>query len=251
MFSRMIFLKSILMLSAFGQPNANLVIPTADGINITADVYMVSQDLKTPTILLCHQAGWSRGEYREIAPKLNALGFNCVAIDQRSGKATNNVKNETAHRAEKAGKPTGYVDALPDIEAAIVYLREHHAKGKLIIWGSSYSAALVLKIAGDHPEWIDGVLAFAPGEYFRRAGKPGDWISQSAKNIKDPAFITSAKNEKQSWWPIYQVIPEKLRHYFLPESAGNHVSRALWERFDDSAEYWAAVKDFLVLVKSE
>ena len=46
-----------------------------------------------PVLVLFHQAGWSRGEYREIAPKLNELGYICLAIDQRSGKGVNGVAN--------------------------------------------------------------------------------------------------------------------------------------------------------------
>lgn len=72
--------------------------PSKDGLEITADVYFTG-DKSKPWILLCHQARWSRGEYNEIAPKLNALGFNCLATDQRSGKEVNGVTNETAARA--------------------------------------------------------------------------------------------------------------------------------------------------------
>ena len=56
-----------------------------DGVRITADYYKVHADT-VPLILLFHQAGWSRGEYIEIAPRLTQMGFNCMAIDLRSGK---------------------------------------------------------------------------------------------------------------------------------------------------------------------
>lgn len=65
---------------------------TEDGLVVTADVY-VSQPESAPFILLFHQAGFSRGEYRPIAPKLNELGFNCMAVDQRSGNMANGVVN--------------------------------------------------------------------------------------------------------------------------------------------------------------
>jgi hypothetical protein len=38
-----------------------------------------------PYILLSHQAGSNRAEYAPIAPRLVKPGFNCLAIDQRSG----------------------------------------------------------------------------------------------------------------------------------------------------------------------
>lgn len=217
---------------------------SGDGLEITADVYLAHAGKSTPFIVLFHQAGWSRGEYREIAPKLNALGFNCMAIDQRSGAAVNGVDNETVSRATAEGKGTTYVDALPDIVAALEHARSRYASGKLIAWGSSYSAALVLKVAGDQPSLVDGVLSFAPGEYFAKLGKPKDWIRSSARNIRSPVFITSARQEKQAWIGIYEVIPIKATSY-LPSTAGNHGSRALWEQFSDSAGYWKAVKIFL------
>ena len=216
-----------------------------DGLKITADLYLDYKDSKTPLIILCHQAGWSRGEYREIAPKLNKLGFNCIAIDQRSGGGVNGVENETVKRATKAKKKTTFVDAEQDILAAIKYARKNHAKGKVILWGSSYSAALVLHIAGENPESVDAVLSFSPGEYFARFGKKKDWITTAAKEIEVPVFITSAKKEAKVWRSIFEVIPVKQKAAFVPKTDGNHGSRALWKKFKDSKSYWKAVEQFL------
>ena len=52
-----------------------------DDLTITADLYRSDPRLETPFIVLFHQAGFSRGAYREIAPRLNALGFNAMAQD--------------------------------------------------------------------------------------------------------------------------------------------------------------------------
>ena len=113
-------------------------------------------------IVLFRQAGWSQGKYREIGPRLNRLGFNCMAVDQRSGHRVNGVENETAKQAKAADKRTGYMDALPDIDAAIKYTRQHHAADKIIIWGSSYSASLVLKLAGDNQNRLTVCWCFLP-----------------------------------------------------------------------------------------
>jgi len=120
-----------------------------DGLELTADLYMPNEK-KAPFIILFHQARWSRGEYKEIAPKLTILGFNCLAVDLRSGGEVNNVRNESSISAQKAMKPTKYVDAYTDIEAAVNYVERFYAEGKIIIWGSSYSSALVLKYAGEN-----------------------------------------------------------------------------------------------------
>lgn len=219
--------------------------PSEDGLEITADLYLAHESDKTPFIVLFHQAGWSRGEYREIAPKLNARGFNCMAVDQRSGKEVNGVVNETARRAAAKELGMTYVDAYDDLVAAITFARAHHAKGKVLAWGSSYSSALVLRLAGEQPELVDGVLSFAPGEYFGKLGKPADWITAAAARIEAPVFITSARKEQPNWQGIYDAIESKEKAFYLPETAGNHGSRALWEQFDDHAGYWSAVDEFL------
>ena len=222
----------------------NITFPSADEVKITADLYM-KHSKAHPFIVLCHQAGWSRGEYREIAPKLNAMGFNCMAIDQRSGNKVNDVDNETMKAAKSADKGVAFLDAEPDMIAAIKFARANHAEGKVILWGSSYSSALALRIAGENPTLVDGVLAFAPGEYFVRFGKPADWIATSAAKIADPAFITSAKNELKNWSSVFEAIPGDKKVKFLPATNGNHGSRALWEKFDDNDAYWTAVESFL------
>ena len=232
---------------AFSQQDAfkKISFESQDGLEITADLYMKHADKAKPFIVLCHQAGWSRGEYREIAPKLGEMGFNCMAIDQRSGKGINNVDNETAKRAETAGKGTAFLDAEQDMVAALSHARKNYADGKLILWGSSYSAALTLRIAGEQVDKVDGPLSFAPGEYFKRFGKPADYVQTSAKKIKAPVFVTSAKNEFKSWKPIFDAIEVESKTKFVPETRGNHGSRALWKQFDDSADYWQAVVAFL------
>jgi len=241
----MIFFYSVLFIFATEAfAFQTITFPSKDSLEITADLYISHPD-SAPFIVLFHQAGFSRGEYREIAPGLNSLGFNCMAIDQRSGDKVNGIINETFRRATAMGNGTTYLDALPDMLAAIEYAKKHYARGKLLLWGSSYSAALVLKIAGDYPRIADGILAFAPGEYFIRLGKPGTFITKSARHITIPVFITSAKKEKERWFSIYQAILSSQKRYFLPEGKGIHGSRALWKSTPESNDYWQAVKEFL------
>jgi pimeloyl-ACP methyl ester carboxylesterase len=223
---------------------------SADGLLISADSYIPYTAVTAPLIMLFHQAGSSRGEYSEIAPRLNKLGFNCIAVDLRSGEYSRGKDNETAIRAGEKNLPTAYVDALPDIIAALQYARKQYNHSKIMAWGSSYSAALVLKVAGDQPQLVDGVIAFSPGEYFSHQGKSKTWIRDSAQNISVPTFITSSRNETGSWAPIYDAIDVAYRHSFIPETAGKHGSKALWEKYADSEAYWGAVTGFLEQYKA-
>ncbi len=218
--------------------------PSLDGVRITADLYMDSNDTNRPFILLFHRAGWSRGEYEEIAPKLNKLGYNCMAIDQRSGDSVNLIDNQTKAEAQKRGKSTTYLEAVKDIKAALVYARKHFAKGKLIAWGSSYSAALVIEIVGNNNSLADAVLSFSPGEYFVRYGKSSHWIADAASRLKVPIFITSAKKEASSWRDIFNAIRSPKQSY-IPPKGGHHGSEALWSEYPTSKGYWKAVEKFL------
>lgn len=229
-----------------GTASASLLeIPASDGLTITADTYFQTRGTTPPIIVLFHQARASRGEYQEIAPKLNALGYHCIAIDQRSGESINGIPNQTAALAKKQKKPAEYVDAIVDMEAALEYVHRQYPGAPVIAWGSSYSAALALNIAAEKPTLLDGVVAFSPGEYFSKQGKSGTWITDSAQYIRVPVFISSAQNEYSLWSSIYQNIPTTDKHAYLPSGEGAHGSRALWSSTEDEALYWGALENFL------
>lgn len=217
--------------------------PTAGGFQARADSY--DPEAPSPTlIILFHQAGWSRGEYREIAPKLAALGYRVMAVDQRSGQGVNGVVNETAKRARKRGHPQDYLDAYPDLEAALSHARSQLQAKRIIVWGSSYSASLVLRLAAEYPEQIAAVVAFSPGEYFKKSKGPA-YVETFAKRVKQPLFVTSSKNERAQVKAIFDASPSEKKILFTPASGGQHGSRALWEKWSDHDVYWTAIKGFL------
>lgn len=213
-----------------------ITFPSEDGLEITADIYEV--DKNAPVIILCHQASWSRGEYREIAPKLNKMGFTCIAIDQRSGNEVNGIKNETATRASEQKLGQAYTDAEQDIVAAVNYAHKKYSK-KVILWGSSYSSSLVLKVAKEN-ENVSKVISFSPGEYFRTFS-----LKEKISGFDKPAFLTSSKNEATSVKVLYDVISSENKTQFIPNGSGEHGSRALWESKKDHKEYWKAITEFL------
>ena len=213
----------------------------ADGLKVTADLYLCGK-ANAPFILLFHQARYSRGEYLEIAPKLCAWGYDCLAVDQRSGGTSNGVANETYLAAKAAKMTTNYADAYPDLEAALQYVIGRFAPEELIVWGSSYSASLVLILASEHPQEIDAALAFSPGEYFHYQDQK---VASFAAKITQPVFITSAKSEEKDWRPIADQIPSEGCVFFVPEGNGVHGSSTLYEAIPNHQEYWDAVEGFL------
>lgn len=211
----------------------------ADGLLINGNLYNIGKD--KPVVLLCHQAGYNHVEYADIAPKLNEMGYNCLAIDQRSGGDFAGKPNETFQRAKEKGLPTEYIDAQQDIEAAIDFLYKKY-NTKVIIWGSSYSSSLVLfeSLQNKH---VNASISFSPGDYF---GDKKPSLSTVFSKVDKPFFITSSKEEAV---PLSALIDEKQlkenQIQFIPESDGFHGSKALWNGQNGAEEYWTAIAEFL------
>ncbi len=219
------------------QAAQKVTFPSSDGVLVTADLYLVSDSL--PYMILCHQAGYSRGEYAETAGKFCHLGYNCLAIDQRSGKEVNGVKNETAAFAELKKKPATYLDAEKDILAAIDHAYSKSGK-KVFLVGSSYSASLALKIAVTNKK-VKAVMAFSPGEYFGTKLK----VKEAIKNITVPVFVTSSKEEGQDVTTLISDVQSKIKNQFIPTSKGKHGSSCLWKDNPGYHEYWFAIMMFV------
>lgn len=135
---------------------------TSDDVTIHGEVYFGEMDNTSPLVLLFHQGGSNgRGEYAEIAQWLNEAGFRAIAWDQRAGGETYGAANRTALGLAD-GVPDTYCNAYPDLLAALDYVVDEALAEQVFIWGSSYSAALVFRLAAERPDIITGLLAFSP-----------------------------------------------------------------------------------------
>jgi alpha-beta hydrolase superfamily lysophospholipase len=202
-----------------------------DGLIITADLYMV----KNPKgfILLCHRSHCNRGEYRETAPKLNQLGFSCLAIDQRSGMNIFGEVNETSTLAKRMKLSTGYLDARQDIEAAVAYTYKLNKQKPIVLFGSSYSASLALLISIG-TKMIKAIIAFSPGEFLK-----GIKISEEIK------LLASAKKEIKDINNLFKFTNRSYVDQFKPKVEGFHGSKALWESVHGHETYWDALEIFI------
>jgi dienelactone hydrolase len=215
--------------------------PSGDGVIISANLYLISDTL--PYMILCHQAGFSRGEYNETATKFTKFMYNAFAIDLRSGAEVNGVKNETAARAKEKNKSTSYLDSEQDIIAAIDYAYSK-TKKKVVLVGSSYSASLCLKIAAKNNK-VRAVIGFSPGEYF---GKNLN-VKEAIATIPVPVFVASSKEEAPALNKLMADVKAPTKQVFCPASKGDHGSKALWKTNKNSHEYWLAVLMFMRQVK--
>jgi dienelactone hydrolase len=213
----------------------------SDHVQVFADYYP-AKTKADPTILLFHQAGSNRAEYATIGPRLAALGFNALAVDQRAGGAMWGHSNETV---QHLGRSTGFGEALPDLEAAMQWARSSGHTGPVIVWGSSYSAALVFLLAAKHPQDIKAILAFSPGEYLHEPAS----VQRAAAQLAMPIFVTSAKDsgEIADAKAILAAAKSAKKVQLVPAIAGVHGSSTLRaDRNPQGAEEnWAAVEKFL------
>ncbi len=210
--------------------------PSKDSLMIYADVYI--KNYKAPVILLCHQAGYSRGAYKETAKKLNLYGYSVIALDQRSGDKVNGIINLSHKNAREKKLETSYLSAQQDIEAAIDYAY-NLTHSPILLVSSSYSASLSLLISKNNPK-IKAVATFSPGEYFKNIS-----ITDSLVGFDKTLFVTSSQQEVEETKLIISKIEPHLKNQFIPSISGFHGSKSLWSKNKGNEKYWEAFNAFL------
>jgi dienelactone hydrolase len=222
-----------------------ITLEAADGVKVYAWHYAAS-DKTRPAILLFHQAGSNHAEYAPIAPRLSPLGYHSLALDQRSGGRMWGQPNRTA---SEIGRQVNYPEALPDMEAALAWAPRVGLPQRSIVWGSSYSAALVFRLAARYPDSVAAVMAFSPGEYL----EDDHSVKDAAAKVHVPVFITCAQDSKEiaAAQAIAAAVPGGNATQFVPTKGGVHGSSTL--RVDrnpkGAQENWDAVEKFLVILK--
>ena len=234
-----VFIFSLLFLNTRAQEKVTFNAP--DGLQITADLYESNKE--KPYILLFHQAGYSRGEYRQIAEKIIKYGYNCLAVDLRSGGEVNYIQNHTALLAIQQGYPSDYLSSQQDIIASINWVKERNTE-PVILFGSSFSASLCLLIAKDNPD-VKAVIAFSPGEFF----EPGLVIQTELSNLNKPVFAASSKRENYYVDKVLKAVSSENKTIFAPAKGGEHGSKSLWKSNPNNQEYWLALTMFFSKIR--
>ena len=87
----------------------------------------------------------------------------CINLKHRTDR-WNDVENETTLRSGEL-ELKDYLKVYPDLVAALNYVEGQDFTGDIIVWRSSFSSTLVLKLAGEYSGDIEALLSFSPGEY--------------------------------------------------------------------------------------
>jgi alpha-beta hydrolase superfamily lysophospholipase len=215
-----------------------------DGVKLYADVHAAAAGRAAPLVLLFHQAGGdARGEYESIVPRLLEAGYNVLAVDLRSGGARFDGVNRTVAGLE--GREYGYCDAFPDLVAALDQAKKLGFTGPRVVWGSSYSAALALRLAADHGEQLAAVLAFSPASGGPMAAcRAAPYIPQLT--VPALALRPASEMERESSREQFQLFEEHgVRTHVAP--SGVHGSSMLdpGRVGADVSATWDVVLEFL------
>lgn len=218
-----------------------VTLTAADGTKVFGEVWRAA-GARPPVIVAFHQAESSSAEYAPIAPRLVQAGFTVLAIDQRSGDGNFGGTNRTV---AALGRSTDYDAALPDLEAALAWAKGEARGSPVVVWGSSYSAALVFLLAAGHPGDVAAVLAFSPGEYLAKKAA----VRHAAAKVTAPVFIDQASDagEVAESARILRAVKSTDKHQLVSKTRSTHGSSTL--RADTNAAgaeaHWQAVLKFL------
>jgi pimeloyl-ACP methyl ester carboxylesterase len=229
-----------------GPPRREEVTIEVAGTPIVADWYATDEQTETtPVVALFHQGGGSaRGEYGFLVPRLLDLGFEVLAVDLHGGGDRFGRPNRTMARTPEPDD-FSYCDALPEMEGVLAHLRSQRPGAPIVAWGSSYSAALVMRVAAADAEGVIRALAFSPA-----AGEPMDdcGAEPDGPRVSIPLLVVRPDNEAT----LPNVVPQlnafrAAGYQVLIASPGVHGSSALnpLRVRQPTTEAWAVVEAFL------
>lgn len=204
---------------------------STDSIEVTADYYRVG--LSKPFVVMFHDTGGSRGEYREIAQRFVKLGYNCLAVDLRYGDEYNFITNETHLAAKRAGKSISEWESHRDVIAAINYAYSMN-KQPVIVMGSSFSASLALYYSINNAK-VDAVVALNPGEFFTERFTLTTMLKKYDKHV----FAASRKSEFDYLKDLFQYVPSSHKLLFAPSNAESPLRlKSLMQDEEGNDELW-------------
>lgn len=218
-----------------------ITLTAADGAKVFGGLW-VANGPRPPIILAFHQAASNKAEYAPMVERLNEAGFTLLAIDQRAG---GNFYGDINRTVATLGASTSFEAAMPDLEAALAWAKDNAHGAPVIVWGSSYSAALVFLLAAKYPTVVAGVLAFSPDEYLAKKRA----VRDAAAKLQVPVYITqaTARGEHERSHRIFRAVSSEDKVEFVPAIRGTHGASTL--RLDTNpegaAENWEAVLRFL------
>ena len=164
-----------------------------DGARIVGSFYAARQE-NSPAVLMLHQFGGTRADYKDLAAQFQANGMAVLTIDGRGfGESTKRADGSTISVSQSNEAVAGMKS---DVAAAVKFLVEQKNvdKSRIGIAGASYGSSLAIIYAGENSE-IKAVALVSPGtNYF------GNLPTMPAmeKYAARPVLIIAAEDDQES-----------------------------------------------------
>jgi len=165
-----------------------------DGVTVFGTTYFSSLSNAAPLIVLFHQGGSNaRAEYGPLIPWFHQNGYRIIAWDLRVGGDIFGMENRTAG-AMLPEEASSYCEGHADMQAALEASLPFTPTGDAIIWGSSYSAALVFHLGADNPNTVSSIVAASPA-----SGSPmADCLARTRlDDLTRPALVLRPGSEME------------------------------------------------------
>lgn len=158
-----ILLLGALSLAAAGPAPKDVVLHTADGVEIKATYYPSQRPGSRPSVILLHMLNRTRRDWADFARALSDAGYAAVAIDLRGhGESTRGVGSW------RDFGPESFRAMVEDVTAAHAYLREAPEAdgGRLAVIGASIGANVALRYGAREPS-VKTLVLLSPGLDYR------------------------------------------------------------------------------------
>ena len=216
-------------------------IPLPDASSLYAVVHPAVAD--KPIILMFHQAGSNvHGEYASIWRRLQAEGYGYVAVDLRAGgQLYGDYNRSVAQRPSQIS----LCDAYEDVESALLYVKTRWPESSIVAWGSSFSAAHVIRLASEYPDDLEKVVAFSPS-----SGGPMTDCKADAllENLSIPLLLVRPESELEipSVQKQFQLAVDSKHETFIARPGTHGASTLDGSRVQGPVdETWRKLFDFL------
>jgi len=145
-----------------GRSFSTISFPSRDGLSLSA-WYLPGEDSKPP-IVFAHGLFRNRQEVREIACRMNELGYPGLLFDFRN------------HGMSSKGATTlGRLERL-DILGAIDFLKKTHGVDQVFLLGISMGAVSSILAANENPDSIAGIIADSPFDTLQNTVSQHVWL---------------------------------------------------------------------------
>ncbi|GGJ19521.1 alpha/beta hydrolase [Deinococcus roseus] len=200
---------------AFAQEGVYL--QAADGVKVYADYYTPASP--KGAIILLNGAPLdplvpprNRCEYGSFPQKLQDQGYAVLNVDLRISSDGQNCQTHTHAPVADA------YDAMQDLAAAVQWMQAKTGQQKVLLFGNGFSSMMSIFYALQHPEQVQGVVAFAPGS--SSIDMTGE-VAANLKNLSVPLVMITPADEKGLAEAILEGLPDQRGQVVLaPELDG-------------------------------